>query len=89
VSNAKLALSMAWLVMKQAVSMVSTTSMSMNIKQLAETIGKEGLYIVNGLKIKVKVTDAKQAYGRIDYQIEPVNGQGQIWVNSTSVKMGE
>lgn len=59
----------------------------MNIRELAANIGKEGSYNVNGLKIRVKITDVKTAYGNIDYQIEPVTGQGSIWVRSSSVKL--
>lgn len=57
----------------------------MNIKELAQHIGQQGLYRVNGLGIAVVIRDVKSAYGRIDYQIEPVAGCNAIWVNSSSV----
>jgi len=34
------------------------------------------------LKFRVRVTDAKQSYGRLEVLIEPIDGQGQQWVTA-------
>jgi hypothetical protein len=52
-------------------------------KDLIRVIGQIGLYhTLNGLSIAVTVTDARNAFGRIDYQITPVSGNGSAWIEA-------
>lgn len=56
------------------------------MKELLQTIGKEGFISLNGLKVNVKVLDVKNSYGRIRYQVTPLSGEGEIWVENIVVK---
>ena len=38
-----------------------------------------------GLFFEVKVIDVKNTYGRDRYQIEPVKGEGKIWVEKLKI----
>lgn len=52
-------------------------------------IGKQGRLNVedNQLTIIVTIEDIRQAYGRIDYKVRPVNGSGQKWVDAGRVRL--
>jgi len=43
-------------------------------------IGKPAILTLKGLGIEVTITDVKYAYGRIDYEVQPVSGYGKKWV---------
>ena len=55
----------------------------MNIKQIAAIIDREATYTTdNGLRIQVKVIDAKLAYGTVQYLITPLAGDREVWVRN-------
>ena len=57
--------------------------MNMTIKQLAALIDREATYTTdNGLRIRVKVIDAKLAYGTMQYLITPLAGEREVWVRN-------
>ena len=58
----------------------------MNAKQLSENLGKQGLLSISNMQVLVNITDARTVFGRIDYQVSPVNGTGSTWVESNRVK---
>lgn len=51
----------------------------------AEIIGKVGSIFIGGLVVYVKVLDYKNSYGKDRWQVEPVEGEGKIWVESVSI----
>lgn len=63
----------------------------MATKELAANIGKEADFILNdakgqpSLRFRVRIVDARQAYGRTEYQIEPVAGSGAAWKENDSL----
>ena len=57
----------------------------MNAKALSENINKQGLLSISNMQVLVKITDARTVFGRIDYQVTPVNGTGSTWVESNRV----
>jgi hypothetical protein len=58
----------------------------MNAKELLLLIGKKGqLMIRPGCTTEVEVVDARQVFGRTDYQVKPVAGSGECWVEAMSV----
>jgi hypothetical protein len=62
----------------------------MGIKELAALIGREAQYDSGtGLTFRVLIRDARQAFGRLDYQIEPVGGSGLQWVKADRVRPDE
>lgn len=58
----------------------------MTAKQLHPHLGRLVYLTVNGIDFVCVIVDAKRAYGRDCYQLEPVAGEGQTWVNARSVR---
>jgi len=59
----------------------------MTTKDLVQYIGKEGYVNYYDLRINIKVLDVKMAYGRTRFQITPLSGSGEEWVEG--VKFNE
>ena len=58
----------------------------MTTVEMSQYIGKEARYAPNGeLCFNVRITDAKVRYGTLRFLVEPMNGSGSAWVQSTSV----
>lgn len=38
-----------------------------------------------GFKIKVKILDVRHAWGRVDYYITPIEGEGEKWVSESRI----
>ena len=58
----------------------------MNAKELLLLIGKTGQLVIRpGCTTEVKVEDARQVFGRIDYLVKPMAGKGDCWVEAASV----
>lgn len=58
----------------------------MTVLDMAKVIGKPGLFHVDkGFKVQVIVQDVRQVFGRIDYCIRPVDGIGNLWIDSNRV----
>ena len=45
-----------------------------------KNIGKTALLALGSIDVTVTITDVKYAYGRIDYEVQPVSGFGKKWV---------
>lgn len=56
------------------------------MKELMDLINKEGTIITGGLKVGVTIHDVKVSYGKTRYLVSPLNGSGEVWVESVSVK---
>lgn len=62
----------------------------MTTAELAKVIGKTGFLIqVGHFTVAIVVKDAKIAYGNVRYLVEPVSGQGQVWVDSSRVHFAD
>ena len=63
----------------------------MSVAEMARCIGKRGRYRAQGvegaLAFGVVVRDVRVCFGRMDYQIEPVDGAGRCWVSEGSVRL--
>lgn len=40
-----------------------------------------------GITVPVRVLDARRAYGRIELQVTPLNGEGEAWVQAAYVTL--
>jgi hypothetical protein len=51
--------------------------------ELAGFIGREALADLEprGLRVRVRIIDARHVFGRIDARIEPTDGEGSAWVS--------
>jgi hypothetical protein len=56
-----------------------------------ELVGREGILALHGspLRIEVVVLSVREVYGRFDYLVRPVSGDGQAWVQSQKVALKE
>jgi len=63
----------------------------MSVAELARDIGRVGRYRAQGvegaLAFSVVVRDVRHVFGRVDYEIEPVDGAGRCWVSESSVRL--
>jgi hypothetical protein len=58
-----------------------------SVAELAKVIGQTGALSVEGLLIPVKVRDVRTHWGRVDYWVEPVGGDGLKWVSADRVRL--
>ena len=59
----------------------------MTYKDNAKTIGKKAtIGVMKGLKINVKILDYKLSYGHDRWLVEPISGEGQVWVEVVTLK---
>lgn len=58
----------------------------MTAKQLHPHLGKLVYLTVDSIRFCCIVADAKKAYGHERYQLEPVAGEGSMWVNAARVR---
>lgn len=52
----------------------------MGTKEKMNRVGTKGFIKASGLLIEVKITDYKFTYGRERWQVTPVAGEGEVWV---------
>lgn len=41
---------------------------------------------IEDLTIDVRIMDVRESFGRTDYKIAPINGQGEQWVSADRVQ---
>jgi hypothetical protein len=59
-----------------------------SVKDLGAVIGLYGRHrSAAGLRVDVTLDDARKAYGRIDYRVSPLGGEGCVWVASDRVEL--
>lgn len=59
------------------------------IKEAAEMIGKVGVITIHGLDIEVKIIDVRNSWGRFDFLVCPVAGEGRRWVSEYRLRLIE
>lgn len=52
-----------------------------------KNIGKPAIVLLDGLRIPVTIIDVRQAFGRIDYKIQPIGSPDSKYVDSTRVRI--
>lgn len=58
------------------------------MKELMERWLGQVIYLrTGGLKVMVEVKDVKMAWGRVRLLVEPVRGDGTVWVEENSVEI--
>lgn len=55
------------------------------MKEHLKNIGRTGIYKIDGLEIHIHINDIKAAFGRIDYNISPISGSGEKWVDHNNL----
>jgi hypothetical protein len=60
----------------------------MSAATLHKFVGRAGLLRTdNNLTFAVEVLDAREVWGRLDYRVEPVAGNGSAWVSAERVTL--
>ena len=60
--------------------------MALTTKEILSYLDKEGLLNVDRkLGVCVKCVDVREAYGRLDVQVEPLQGTGKLWVSEARI----
>lgn len=54
----------------------------MTIQEMAALVGKTGTVFAGGFRVRVTVRDVKIAWGKTRYAVTPVEGSGEITVES-------
>lgn len=66
----------------------SRRELKVSIKELAQAIGAVGkLDAHSDFSPEVEILDLKVSYGQLRYLVRPVAGTGQVWVDSSRVKI--
>ena len=55
------------------------------LQQLVESYRDGGELAINGMRVRVRVTDARETYSRIDLRVVPEAGAGFAWVERRRV----
>lgn len=60
------------------------------LKELEAFVGRVGRwYAGNGLYFRVRIVDARENWGRIDFQVTPLDGAGERWIADHTVTIEE
>lgn len=54
-------------------------------KEVETYVGKKANVDLGGLLVEVKILDVKKVYGKDRFQITPITGKGEIWVEKVSL----
>lgn len=60
-----------------------------NVADLSTYLGKTGLLRLHGLGFVVAIKDVRRVFGRLDFMVHPIDGQGSDWVSASSVSVLE
>lgn len=65
--------------------------MSLTAKEINKYLGKVGFLETENHKLRVKVecVDVRESFGRLDVQVEPVDGNGSAWVSESRMVQWE
>jgi hypothetical protein len=57
----------------------------MNALEMAQSIGKTGFLQIDKMQFHVKILNVRESFGRLDFHVTPVDGNGSQWVDSHRV----
>jgi hypothetical protein len=60
---------------------------AMTVRKNQPLLGQKGVYRINGLAVGITVVDVKNSYGQTRFLIEPLMGNGQVWVDKSSIQL--
>lgn len=59
----------------------------MNGTEILTLIGRPADVDLNGMIVRVRISDVKSSYGNIRYQVTPLSGSGSVWVDAGRVQL--
>lgn len=60
----------------------------MRVAELMEYLGKIGLVYYGDMQVEVRVKDIQYKFGRPSFLVEPIAGEGQMWLEHVMFKGG-
>jgi hypothetical protein len=61
--------------------------MTVSLKTLQNVLGMVVGYRVGALTLPVVILDARMSYGKLQYEVAPIDGKGRTWLDSASVEL--
>lgn len=61
----------------------------MTCKEMLPAVGATVLVACDSLNVACRVADVKTAWGRARLLVQPITGNGEMWVELSRVSMGE
>ena len=59
----------------------------MTTAELAKLLNRTATIDHDGLSVRVRILDGRQAYGREDVLVTPLEGSGERWVSAERVRL--
>lgn len=59
----------------------------MTAREAMQAVGKTGALQLGPFAVSVKILDVREVYGRVNFLVTPIAGEGQAWKAETSVKV--
>lgn len=60
----------------------------MSAAEMVKMIGRTGTIWARGeMSVAVRIVDAKTAYSRVRYLVEPIAGSGNAWVDTDTISL--
>lgn len=57
----------------------------MTAAEMMKNLNHTAFANVEGFKIKVQINDVRQVFGRVDYLVIPIEGEGQQWMSEDRI----
>jgi hypothetical protein len=57
----------------------------MSAAEMMGRVGKDGVWNVEGVRVLVRIMDARMVFNRLDFKIVPLMGAGEVWVSAARV----
>lgn len=58
-----------------------------SVKLQSEYLNRTGDLFYDGMKVQVKIIDAKMAWGSLRFLVTPISGSGTAWKDAVSVAL--
>lgn len=63
------------------------TPKPLTIVDIVANIGRTGLVLFGDIRVQCRILSAKQSYGVFRYQVRPISGTGQQWIDYGRIEL--
>lgn len=68
--------------------MSGRSNKQLSAEELASFVGRTGHYQARaGMTVEIRVTNARESYGRLDLLVAPIAGTGEAWISTALIKL--
>jgi hypothetical protein len=61
----------------------------MTTQETMHLIGQLGTIQTGGLTVQIRILNVKVSYGRTRYQVQPIAGEGSVWIEQVKLNNNE